>query len=55
MVVERVEEWTTGEFLHNPNPKDGYSLQDLKDPDARIVLGFLYPIFHPEKPKRIVS
>ena len=45
---------TAGEFLRNPDPNDGYSLRDLKDPDARIVIGFLNPIFHPEKPKRIV-
>ena len=27
----------------------------MKDPEARIVIGFLNPNFHPEKPKRIVS
>ena len=53
-VVERIDEWTAGEFLRSPDPKDGYSLRDLKDPDAWIVVGFLNPIFHPEKPKRIV-
>ena len=54
-VVERVDEWTTGEFLRSPDPKNGYSLRYLKDPDARIVIGFLNPIFHPEKPKRILN
>ena len=54
-VVERADEWTTGEFLHSPDSKDGYSLRDLKDPDARIVIMFLNPIFYLEKPKRFMS
>ena len=54
-VVERVDKWTAGEFLRSPDPKDGCNLRDLKDPDARIVIRFLNPIFHPKKPKRIVS
>ena len=49
-----MDEWMAGEFLCSPDSKDGYSLRDLKDPDARIVIGFLNPIFHPEKPKGIV-
>ena len=53
-VVERMDEWTDGEFQRSLDPKDGYSLRDLKDPEARIVIGFLNPIVHPEKPKRIV-
>ena len=43
-----------GEFLGSPDPKEGHSLKDLRDPDAHLVIGFLNPIFHPEKPKRIV-
>ena len=27
----------------------------MKDPDARLVIAFLNPIFHPEKPKRVVA
>ena len=53
-VAERMDEWTAREFLRRPNPKDGYNLRDLTDPEARIVIGFLNPIFHPEKPKKIV-
>ena len=49
-----MDEWMDGEFMRSPDPKDGYSLRDLKDPEARIVLGFLNPIFHLEKPKRII-
>ena len=53
-VVERNDDWTDGEFLRSRDPKDGYNLRDLRDPEARLVIGFLNPIFHPEKPKRIV-
>ena len=52
---ERIEEFLEGEFRHAADPKDGYSVKDLKDPEARMVVGFLNPIFHPEKPKRLIS
>ena len=52
-LAERVDEWTAGEFLQSPDSKEGYRLTDLKNPDAQIVIGFLNPIFHPEKPKRL--
>ena len=54
-VAERVEEFLEGEFKYAADPKDGYSVRDLRDPDARLVIGFLNPIFHPDKPKRVVS
>ena len=38
--VERNDEWMEGEFLGSPDPKEGYSLKDLRDPDARLVIGF---------------
>ena len=53
-VVERNDAWLEGEFLRGPDPKDGYGLKDLFDPEARMVIGFLNPIFHPQKPKRVV-
>ena len=53
-MVERNDDWTDGEFFYSPAPKEGYNLKDLRDPDARLVIGFLNPIFHPKKPKRIV-
>ena len=54
-VAVRRDELLEGEFSGAANPKDGYSLEDLRDPEARLVVGFLNPIFHPEKPKRIIS
>ena len=40
-VVERNDDWTDEEFLCSPDPKDGYNLRDLRDPEARLVIGFL--------------
>lgn len=37
------------------DPKDGYSVRDLKDPEIQMVIGFVNPIFHPNNPKRLVS
>ena len=54
-IAERNDEFLKGEFLRVADPKDGYVLADLKNPDARLVMGFLNPIFHPEKPKRVVA
>ena len=54
-VAERNDDFLKGEFLRTANPKDGYVLANLKDPDARLVIAFLNPIFHPEKPKRVVA
>jgi hypothetical protein len=36
-----------------PSPKDGYSIDDCKDPRHRRLLAFLVPIVYPEKPNRI--
>lgn len=54
-VAERNEDYLECEFIVLADPKDGYSLIDLRDPEARLVIGFLNPIFHPEKPKRVIS
>ena len=54
-VAERNDDFLKEEFVRDANPKDGYVLGDLRDPDARLVMAFLNPIFHPEKPKRVVA
>ena len=33
--------------------REGWTLDDIDHDDARMVVGFLNPIFHPEKPKRV--
>jgi len=54
-VVERRDDLLAEEFIRAADPKEGFAVEDLRDPEARLVLGFLNPIFHPEKPKRIVA
>ena len=54
-VAERNDDFLKGEFLRTADPKDGHVFEDLKDPDARLVPAFLNPIFHLEKPKRVVA
>ena len=53
-VAEYNDDFLKGQLLRTANPKDRYVLVNLKDPDARLVIAFLNPIFHPKKPKRIV-
>ena len=41
-------------YIKGPgDQREGWDLDDIKDPEARRVVGFMNPIFHPEKPKRI--
>jgi hypothetical protein len=40
-------------FKDLPSPKDGYSIDDCKDPRHKRLLAFLVPIVYPEKPNRI--
>jgi hypothetical protein len=42
-----------GCFKELPNPKDGYAIEDCKDPRHKRLLAFLIPIVYPEKPNRI--
>jgi hypothetical protein len=35
------------------SPKDGYAIEDCKDPQHRRLPAFLVPIVYPEKPNRI--
>jgi hypothetical protein len=49
----RKDEYVKECFKDLPNPKDGYSIDDCKDPWYRRLLAFLVPIVYPEKPNRI--
>lgn len=42
-------------ILKSDRPKDRYSVRDMKDPEVQMVIGFLNLIFHPERPKKVVS
>jgi hypothetical protein len=49
----RKDEYVKECFKDLPNPKDGYSIDDCKNPRHRRLLAFLVPIVYPEKPNRI--
>ena len=39
-----------GRFMHQVDPKDGYSVGDCRNDRQRRLLEFLVPIVHPDKP-----
>jgi hypothetical protein len=47
------DEYVKDCFKALPNPKDGYDIEDCKDPRHRRLLAFLAPIVYPDKPNRI--
>jgi hypothetical protein len=49
----RKDEYVKDCFKDLPSLKDGYSIEDCKDPRHRRLLAFLVPIVYPEKPNRI--
>jgi hypothetical protein len=49
----RKDEYVKECFRDLPSPKDGYSIDDCKDPRHKRLLAFLVPIVYPEKPNRI--
>jgi hypothetical protein len=49
----RKDEYVKECFKDLPSPKDGYSIDDCKDPRHRRLLVFLVSIVYPEKPNRI--
>lgn len=38
-----------GEFQNLAKPKDEDTIRNLRDPELERIIGFLNPIFHPEK------
>jgi hypothetical protein len=49
----RKDEYVKECFKDLPSPKDGYSIDDCKDPRHKRLLAFLVPIVYPKKPNRI--
>ena len=49
----RKARFVDGFFNTPPHKHDGYAVEECTDPRARIVLAFLVPIVHPEKPHRM--
>jgi hypothetical protein len=50
----RKDEYVKECFKDLPSLKDGYSIDDCKDPRHKRLLAFLVPIVYPEKPNRII-
>ena len=49
----RMEGHHEGRFMHQVDPKDGYSVSDCRVDRNRRLLEFLIPIVHPDKPTRV--
>ena len=49
----RTEGHHEGRFMHQVDPKDGYSVSDCRVDRHRRLLEFLIPIVHPDKPTRV--
>ena len=49
----RMEGYHEGRFMHQVDPKDGYSVGDCWNNRQHRFLEFLVPIVHPDKPTRV--
>ena len=49
----RTEGHHEGRFMHQVDPKDGYSVSDCRVDRHRQLLEFMIPIVHPDKPTRV--
>ena len=50
----RMEGHHKGRFMHQVDPKDGYSVGDCRNDRQRRLLEFLVSIVHPDKPTRVM-
>ena len=49
----RMEGHHEGRFMHQVDPKDGYSVGDCRNDQQQRLLEFLVPIVHPDKSTRV--
>ena len=49
----RMEDHYEGRFMHQVDPKEGYSVGNCRNDWQRRLLKFLVPIVHPDKPTRV--
>ena len=49
----RMEGYVEGRFIHQVDPKDGYSVEDCRNNRQHRLLEFLVPIVHLDKPTRV--
>ena len=52
-LANRMEGHHEGRFMHQVDPKDGYSVSDCRVDRNRRLLEFLISIVHPDKPTRV--
>ena len=52
-LANRMEGHHEGRFMHQVDPKDGYSVSDCRVDRNRRLLEFLIPIVHPDKPTQV--
>lgn len=52
-LASRKDDFARTKFAHSVDPKDGYPLKDCLIEREKMVLEFLVPILHPEKPNRV--
>ena len=49
-LANRMDNYIEGQFMHQVDPKDRYTVEDCRNARQRRVLEFLVPIVHPDKP-----
>ena len=49
-LANRMNDYIEGWFIHQVDPKDGYTVRDCRNERQRRVLEFLVLIIHPDKP-----
>ena len=52
-LANRMDGYIEGRFIHQVDPKDGYTIGDCWNARQRRVLKFLVPIIHLDKPTRV--
>ena len=55
MIAKNLPEFLVNAFTHQGDAKKGWTVKDVTDPGARLVIKFLNPNFHPEKPKLVTA
>ena len=53
--MEKRMECLEGQFKGAADPREGYQLSDVIDPESQDVVRYLNPILHPSKSKRVIG
>ena len=53
--MKKNQDYMEGEFRTAANPKEGYQVMDMIKQESRDMVGFLNPILHPTKLRRVVA